>query len=315
VIDRYYAPALLGASSEDILGTWKRLYWLPTHWIGRAGVVHMALSMVDIALWDLAAQRAGVPLWRLLGGSADPIETYNTDGGWLNLSVAEVVRDLGSLIDRGWRRVKIKVGKADWREDAARVRAVRKAVGPDITLMADANQRWDLATAQRILPALAEAELDWIEEPVHADDLSSHRRLQSVGTVDVAAGESVYSYHAFASLMAADAIRVVQPDVTRLAGVTEWLQVAHQAAGYGLRLVPHAGDMMQVHQHLAGVVLSEVPALLEFIPWTQEAFEQRSVVSEGFAERPQEPGASTAIAKQAREKWQLKGVGGRTANE
>jgi L-alanine-DL-glutamate epimerase-like enolase superfamily enzyme len=192
---------------------------------------------------------------------------------------------------------------------------VRKAVGPDITLMADANQRWDLATAQRILPALAEAELDWIEEPVHADDLSSHRRLQSVGTVDVAAGESVYSYHAFASLMAADAIRVVQPDVTRLAGVTEWLQVAHQAAGYGLRLVPHAGDMMQVHQHLAGVVLSEVPALLEFIPWTQEAFEQRSVVSEGFAERPQEPGASTAIAKQAREKWQLKGVGGRAANE
>jgi len=179
VIDRYYARALVGSSSEDILGTWKRLYWLPTHWIGRAGVVHMALSMVDIALWDLAAQRAGLPLWRLLGGSADPIETYNTDGGWLNLSVAEVVRDLGSLIDRGWRRVKIKVGTPDWREDASRVRAVRKAVGPDITVMADANQRWDLATAQRILPALAEAELDWIEEPVHADDLGAHQRLQA----------------------------------------------------------------------------------------------------------------------------------------
>jgi L-alanine-DL-glutamate epimerase-like enolase superfamily enzyme len=315
VIDQYYAPALVGASSEDILGTWKRLYWLPTHWIGRAGVVHMALSMVDIALWDLAAQRAGVPLWRLLGGSADPIETYNTDGGWLNLSVAEVVRDLGSLIDRGWRRVKIKVGKADWREDAARVRAVRKAVGSDITVMADANQRWDLATAQRIMPVLAEAELDWIEEPVHADDLGAHRRLQAVGTVDVAAGESLYSYHAFAGFMAADALRVVQPDVTRLGGVTEWLQVAHQAAGHSLRLVPHAGDMMQVHQHLAGVVLSESPALLEFIPWTQDVFEERSVVNEGFAERPQTPGASTAVLKQAREKWQLKGVGRRTSND
>jgi len=315
VIDQYYAPALVGASSEDILGTWKRLYWLPTHWIGRAGVVHMALSMVDIALWDLAAQRAGVPLWRLLGGSADPIETYNTDGGWLNLSVAEVVRDLGSLIDRGWRRVKIKVGKADWREDAARVRAVRKAVGSDITVMADANQRWDLATAQRIMPVLAEAELDWIEEPVHADDLGAHQRLQAVGTVDVAAGESLYSYHAFAGFMAAAALRVVQPDVTRLGGVTEWLQVAHQAAGHSLRLVPHAGDMMQVHQHLAGVVLSESPALLEFIPWTQDVFEERSVVSEGFAERPQTPGASTAVLKQAREKWQLKGVGRRTSND
>lgn len=314
VVDRYYTPALIGASSEDILGTWKRLYWLPTHWIGRAGVVHMALSMVDIALWDLAAQRAGVPLWRLLGGSADPIETYNTDGGWLNLSVAEVVRDLGSLIDRGWRRVKIKVGKADWREDAARVRAVRKAVGSDITVMADANQRWDLSTAHRMLPILAEAELDWIEEPVHADDLGAHQRLQAVGTVDVAAGESLYSYQAFAGLMAADAVRVVQPDVTRLAGVTEWLQVAHQAAGHSLRLVPHAGDMMQVHQHLAGVVLTESPALLEFIPWTQDVFEHRSVVNEGFAERPQSPGASTAVIKQARAKWQIKGVGGRTSS-
>jgi len=315
VIDRYYAPALLGASSEDIVGTWKRLYWLPTHWIGRAGVVHMALSMVDIALWDLAAQRAGVPLWRLLGGSADPIETYNTDGGWLNLSVADLVRDLGSLIDRGWRRVKIKVGKPDWREDATRVRAVRKAVGADITVMADANQRWDLATAQRMLPALAEAGMDWIEEPVHADDLAGHQRLQAVGSVDVAAGESVYSYHAFAGLMAADAVRVVQPDVTRLGGVTEWLQVANQAAGLGLRLVPHAGDMMQVHQHLAGVVLSESQPLLEFIPWIQEVFEHRSIVSDGFAERPQNPGASTTVRKEAREKWQLKGVGGRTSDE
>jgi L-alanine-DL-glutamate epimerase-like enolase superfamily enzyme len=315
VIDRYYAPALLGASSEDILGTWKRLYWLPTHWIGRAGVVHMALSMVDIALWDLAAQRAGVPLWRLLGGSADPIETYNTDGGWLSLSVAEVVRDLGSLVDRGWRRVKIKVGSDDWRSDAARVRAVRKAVGSDITVMADANQRWDIATAKRILPALAEVGMDWIEEPVHADDLAGHQRLQAVGTVDVAAGESLYSYHAFASFMAADALRVVQPDVTRLAGVTEWLQVAHQAAGHGLRLVPHAGDMMQVHQHLAGVVLTESPPLLEFIPWTQEVFEQRSVVNDGYAERPQGPGASTAVTPQAREKWQVKGVGGTTSHD
>src|SRR3954447_2062842 len=99
VINRYYADVLIGAASEDILGTWKRLYWLPTHWIGRAGVVHMALSMVDVALWDLAAQRSEVPLWKLLGGTADAIETYNTDGGWLNLGIDTVIRDLVSLID------------------------------------------------------------------------------------------------------------------------------------------------------------------------------------------------------------------------
>jgi L-alanine-DL-glutamate epimerase-like enolase superfamily enzyme len=315
VVDRYYTPALIGASSEDILGTWKRLYWLPTHWIGRAGVVHMALSLVDIALWDLAAQRANVPLWRLLGGTADAIETYNTDGGWLNLSVAEVVRDLNSLIDRGWRRVKIKVGKPDWREDAHRVRAVRQAIGDDITLMCDANQRWDFATASRMMPVLTEVGMDWVEEPVHADDLQAHRRLQQAGTIDIAAGESLYSYHAFATFIAADALRVVQVDVTRVGGVTEWLQIAHHAAATGLRLVPHAGDMMQVHQHLVGTVPSESPPLVEFIPWTQQVFENPSIVHDGFVERPQAPGASTAITDEARQKWQVKGVGATTTQD
>jgi L-alanine-DL-glutamate epimerase-like enolase superfamily enzyme len=309
VVSGYYADVLLGAASDDILGTWKRLYWLPTHWIGRAGVVHMALSMVDIALWDLAAQRAGVPLWKMLGGTADAIETYNTDGGWLNLPVDGVIRDLVSLIDSGWRRVKIKVGKPDWREDADRVRAVRRAIGGEVSLMCDANQRWDFGTANRLLPILEEVGMDWIEEPLHADDLEGHARLQKASTREIAAGESLYSYHSFASFIAADAIRIVQVDVTRVAGVTEWLQVAHHAAGRGLRVVPHAGDMMQVHQHLAGTVLTETAHLVEFIPWTQDAFEHRSVVQEGFLERSHDPGASTAIRAEARQTWQIRGVG------
>jgi L-alanine-DL-glutamate epimerase-like enolase superfamily enzyme len=310
VISNYYAPALLGAASEDIHATWKRLYWLPTHWLGRAGVVHMALGMVDIALWDLAAQRAGVPLWRLLGGTSEAIETYNTDGGWLNYPIDTLVRDLTALIDRGWRRVKIKVGKPDWREDAERVRAVRRAIGDTATLMCDANQRWDLSTANRVLPVLEEVGMDWVEEPLHADDLDGHARLQRSTKLDIAAGESLYSHQSFASFIAADAIRVVQVDVTRVGGVTEWLQVAQHAAAHGLRIAPHAGDMMQVHQHLVGTVLTEVPALAEFIPWTQDAFQHRSVVNEGFMERPQEPGASTSIAPEARRTWQIRGVGG-----
>ncbi|HET6294922.1 MAG TPA: mandelate racemase/muconate lactonizing enzyme family protein [Kribbella sp.] len=309
VITNYYAPTLVGTGSEDILGTWKRLYWLPTHWLGRQGTVHMALGMVDMALWDLAAQRAGVPLWRLLGGTADVIETYNTDGGWLSLGIDDLVRDLTTLIDRGWRRVKIKVGSPDWREDAQRIRAVRRAIGDGITLMCDANQRWDFSTARQILPVLEEVGMDWFEEPLHADDLEGHQRLQAATTVDIAAGESLYSYHAFSSFIAGDAIRVVQPDVTRVGGVTEWQQIASQAGGRGARLVPHAGDMMQVHQHLVGTTLGEPEPLVEFIPWTQQAFRDRSVVRDGYLERPQQPGASTAIDPKARRDWQIRGVG------
>ncbi|MEU8489415.1 MULTISPECIES: mandelate racemase/muconate lactonizing enzyme family protein [unclassified Streptomyces] len=309
VIDDHYAPTLLGASSEDILGTWNRLYWLPTHWIGRAGPVHMALGMVDIALWDLAAQRAGVPLWRLLGGSAEPVEAYNTDAGWLNSPVGELIRGLTALVDQGWRRVKVKVGKADWCEDAARLRAVRRALGDDVTLMCDANQRWDLSTAHRIMPVLEETRMDWVEEPLHADDLDGHVALQRSTTLDIAAGESIYSYQQFTGFIAHDALRVVQPDATRLGGVTEWLQVARTADARGLRVAPHAGDMMQLHQHLVGVGLSAAPPLVEFIPWTQDAYAERSVVVEGYLQRPQAPGAATAIAPRARRDWQLRGVG------
>src|SRR5258708_16735850 len=128
----------------------------------------MALGMVDIALWALAAQRAGVPLWRLLGGSADTIETYNTDGGWLNLQLEDLIRDVSSLIEQGWRRVKIKVGKADWREDAHRVRAVRRAIGDKGSFMCDANQRWEPAPPLPTLPGLRTATMASALAPIHS---------------------------------------------------------------------------------------------------------------------------------------------------
>jgi L-alanine-DL-glutamate epimerase-like enolase superfamily enzyme len=208
--------------------------------------------------------------------------------------------------------VKIKVGKPDWHEDAQRVRALRKAVGDGVILMCDANQRWDLTTAFRLLPIFEEVQMDWVEEPIHPDDIDGHRRLQRSTRVDIAAGESIYSAQAFASFISADAIRVVQPDVTRLGGVTEWQQVAAHAASHGLRVAPHAGDMMQLHQHLVGTYMSEVPPLIEFIPWTQDAFIERSVVHEGLLERPQAPGSSTAVRPDARSRWQISGVGRRS---
>ncbi|MGW6400300.1 enolase C-terminal domain-like protein [Streptomyces sp. NPDC055134] len=172
----------------------------------------------------------------------------------------------------------------------------------------DANQRWDLSTACRIMPVLEEARMDWVEEPLHADDLSGHVTVQRWTGLDVAAGESIYSYQQFNSFISHDAIRVVQPDATRLGGVTEWLQVAGPAAARGLRVAPYAGDMMQLHQHLVGVGLSAAPPLIEFIPWTQDAFVERSVVREGYLQRPQAPGASKAVAPKARHSWQVRGV-------
>lgn len=309
----YHAPLLLGRNSSDIRALWQELYWSDVHWVGRGGVVHMAQSMVDIALWDLAAQRAGLPLWQLLGAHHLSLGSYNTDGGWLNRTVQELIADMGEMVDQGWDRLKMKVGKADWREDVARIRAVRDALPDHVTLMCDVNQGWDLKTALRVLPYLEEAEMDWIEEPLHPDDVEGHARLAAATRIPIAVGESLYSRESFSQFMGARAIGVVQVDVTRVAGITEWLQVAAEAAAHGLWVVPHAGDMMQVHQHLVASTFARRPAIIEYIPWTLDVYEQPCRVEHGIVQLPELPGASTRVRGDARERWQMPGVGGKAS--
>lgn len=311
-VQNYFAPRLLGRDPSEIRGLWQELYWSDIHWVGRGGVVHMAQSMVDIALWDLAAQRAGVPLWRLLGAHHLSLRSYNTDGGWLNRTVEELIAEMGQLVEEGWDRVKMKVGRPEWREDVQRVRAVRRALPDHVTLMCDANQGWDLKTAVRILPYLEEAEIDWIEEPLHPDDVEGHARLAASTRIPIAVGESLYSREAFSQFISARALGVAQVDVTRVAGVTEWLQVAADASAHGLWVVPHAGDMMQVHQHLIAATFARQPAMIEYIPWTLEVYEQPCRVERaGIVELPELPGASTRVRVDARERWQIAGAGGR----
>lgn len=308
-IDAYFAPELLGKPANDIRGIWHRLYRSPVRWVARAGVVQMAQGMVDTALWDIASQRAGLPLWQYLGGHHHELRSYNTDGGWLNWSIGELIADMTTMVEAGWDRVKMKVGKSDWREDIERIRAVRKALGDNVILMCDVNHGWDLMQATRMLPYLEEVDMAWLEEPLHPDDVDSHRRLQELTRIPIAIGESLYSLHAFNNFIRADAVRVVQCDVSRVGGVTEWLQIAAAAANAGLWVVPHAGDMMQVHQHLVAATFADKPAMIEYIPWTLDVYEHPCTVERGMIKPPTAPGASTKVRREAREKWQVPGVG------
>jgi L-alanine-DL-glutamate epimerase-like enolase superfamily enzyme len=305
-IETLVAPALLGEDAREIHRLWSEVYWSPLHWVGRAGIAHMAQGMVDIALWDLAAQRAGEPLWRLLGGRRSELATYNTDGGWLNFGDSELIEDINSIVAAGWSMVKMKVGGADLRRDLDRVRRVREAVGESVTLMVDVNQRWDLITARRALPALAELDIRWLEEPLHPDDIEGHAALVREGRVPIALGENVYNLEQFAAFLRADAVDVVQVDVTRVAGVTEWLRVAHLAQGLGRWVCPHAGDMCQIHQHLVAGVGSDTPGMIEYLPWAREIFAAPIEVRDGVCQLPDQPGASTAMRADARERFEAK---------
>ena len=310
-VQDYFAPMLVGRDPGDIRALWHELYWSDIHWVGRGGVVHMAQSMVDIALWDLAAQRARVPLWKLLGTHHWSLRSYNTDGGWLNRTVDELVAEMSALVEAGWDGVKMKVGKPDWREDVERVRAVREALPARVALMCDVNQGWDLLTALWVLPYLEEAEVEWIEEPLHPDDVEGHARLAASTRTPIAVGESIYSREAFSQFIGARAVGVVQVDVTRVAGVTEWLQVAAEATAHDLWVVPHCGDMMQVHQHLVASAFARKPATIEYIPWTLDVYEEPCRVERGTVQLPLAPGATTRVRADARERWQVSGVGGR----
>ncbi len=302
-IDTYIAPLILGRDPGEIGRLWSEVYWSQLHWVGRAGVAHMALGMVDIALWDLAARRAELPLWKLLGGRHPELCTYNTDGGWLNFSTEELVNDMTAMTGAGWTKVKMKVGARDPVADLDRVRKVRAALPAGTQLMVDVNQRWDLVTARRMSAALADLDVVWIEEPLHPDDIAGHAALARYSKVPVALGENVYNLEQFDAFLRADAVDIVQVDVTRVGGITEWLRIAHHAQASGRWVVPHAGDMMQVHQHLVAGIGADQPAMIEYLPWALEAYSEPVAVTGGQVTLPETVGASTAIDPQARARW------------
>jgi L-alanine-DL-glutamate epimerase-like enolase superfamily enzyme len=254
-------PLLLGQPALDTEALWQRLWW-GTNSVGRGGLGALGRAAVDIALWDLKARAANLPLARLLGGARDRLPVYTTDGGWLNFPPEQLVEEATAAVARGFTGIKIKVGKPSAAEDARRVAAVRQAIGPDVALMVDANQAWTAAEAIRRAEHLAEFDLAWLEEPLIADDVGGHARVRQAVRVPLAVGETLYSSHAFREYVERGAVDIMQPDVGRIGGVTEWLRVAHLAAAWNLPVAPHY--LMELHLHLAAAVPNAI--WVEHIP-------------------------------------------------
>ncbi|MBI3922454.1 MAG: mandelate racemase/muconate lactonizing enzyme family protein [Armatimonadetes bacterium] len=305
-IDRYYAPILIGKDPFNVKLIWDELHWSLLRWVGRAGITQMAHAAVDVALWDLMAKAAGKPLWQYLGGhKPERIKAYCTDGGWLNWSREDLVADCKRLVEEeGFPGVKIKIGKEDPREDYERTKAVRQALGDKPMLMVDCNQKWNLATAMVWGKRLEEFDLFWLEEPLNPDDIAGHRRLAEELNVPIALGEHVYTKFGFRDYIAAEAVEYVQVDATRVAGITEWLQVAGMAACYDLRICPHVGDMGQIHQHLTAATPNAL--LQEYIPWIRHCFVDPIVVEDGHYLVPQSPEASTEMKPEALEQYRVR---------
>jgi L-alanine-DL-glutamate epimerase-like enolase superfamily enzyme len=248
VIDDVLAPAVVGLDVMDVPGAWSAMVDAIRN-LGRPGVVASAIAAVDLALWDLKARVLDLPLFRLLGAVRAEVPVYGS-GGFTSYSEDELVAQLGSWVHRdGIPRVKMKIatdrGTAP-RVDVARVAAVRDVIG-GAALFVDANGGYRAKQAVALARDFAALDVTWFEEPVSSDHLASLHEIRNLIDPEVAAGEYGYDLSYFERMCAAEAVDVVQADISRCGGATEWLRVAAVAAALGLDISGHCAQSLHAH--------------------------------------------------------------------
>jgi L-alanine-DL-glutamate epimerase-like enolase superfamily enzyme len=277
VIDGELRAQLLGEDPRDVERLWEQMHQRG-YKHGRGGILIAAMSGIDIALWDLRGKMAGLPLWRLLGGYRRQVPAYATGGFYAEgKGIPELCAEMEAYCRHGFRAVKMKVGRnseiegsplramahrgvceVSLAEDLARVQAVRKAIGPDIRLMIDANGAWDVGIAVKMGRACEPSDIYWYEEPVSPDDLLGSAEVARKTSIPVAGYETCsYGRVAFRDYIAARAVHFVQPDVAWAGGLTESLKIAHMAQAWNLPLAPHIhGSAVAVAAavHLLGAI-------------------------------------------------------------
>ncbi len=289
-IQRDLTPILLGQSADRIESLWHQMWWR-LHYGGRGGSASFAISAVDIALWDLKARKQGEPLWRVLGGNDALVPCY-AGGIDLQFPLERLLKQTEDNLARGFRAIKMKVGRPKLSDDLARVRAMRQMLGEDFPLMVDANMRWGVDEAVRAARGLQESNVYWLEEPTIPDDVEGHARIVRDGGLPVAAGENLHSLWEFTAYIRAQALTFPEPDVTNCGGITSFMKIAHLAEAFNLPVTSHGAHDITVH------CLAAVPnrSYLEAHGFGLDNFLAHSLeIRDGFAVAADRPGHGVAF--------------------
>jgi L-alanine-DL-glutamate epimerase-like enolase superfamily enzyme len=244
ILAREIAELAAGQDADRIEALWQHVWW-GLHYGGRGGPAVLAQSAFDISLWDLKAKRAGTALWRLLGGHDPRVPCY-AGGIDLDLSAEALIRQTDGNLARGFRAIKMKVGRTRLSEDVAKLAAMRAHLGDGFPLMVDANMRWTADAAIRAARAFAPHDPYWLEEPVQPEDVAGHARVLREGGVPVASGENLRSLWDFQALIAAGGVSFPEPDVTNCGGVTAFMKIAHLAEAFHLPVTSHGAHDVTV---------------------------------------------------------------------
>jgi L-alanine-DL-glutamate epimerase-like enolase superfamily enzyme len=280
-----FAPLLQGQRADLIEALWQKLWWA-SHYGGRGGAAAMSIAAVDIALWDLKARKLRVPLWTLLGGHDARVPCY-AGGIDLHFTLDRLLAQTDDNLKKGFRAIKMKVGRHRLSEDVARVTAMREHLGADFPLMVDANMRWTPDEAVRAARAMCAFDVYWLEEPTIPDDVEGHARVVREGGLPVATGENLHTLYEFKRMIAAGAVTFPEPDVTVCGGVTGFIKVARLAEAFNLPVTSHGAHDITVH------LLAAAPnrSYLEAHGFGLDRYIAHPLqIADGFAVAPDRPG-------------------------
>ena len=311
-IEQELAPLLVGEDARDISRLWDVMYnGSRAHFaldrghafpiLGRRGLTIGALAGIDMALWDLLGKSLGQPVWRLLGGRRHTRMPAYASGGWA--PVSGIVAELQRFVDRGnFKAVKMRVGSGDGTLDHSirRVQAAREGLDEGIGIMCDAHGTWTVAEAKRFCRAVAECNIDWLEEPVTADDKRGQAEVRTSTDIPIASGESEFTRFDFRDLIELRAVDILQPDLSIAGGITEAMRIEALASANQLRFAPHLwGGALTFASGLHVAAVASSGFILEYSlganPMLHELAVEDFPVVEGYVEIPDRPGLGVTI--------------------
>jgi L-alanine-DL-glutamate epimerase-like enolase superfamily enzyme len=286
----------VGTSPAERSATWRH-GWQRYEYVGREGIATWGLAAVDIALWDLYGRQLSQPVWALLGGAQRQLPVYGS-GGWLSYSETDLVAEASAYLADGYGGYKMKVGR-DVDSDVRRVRKVRAELGDHVPLMIDANQGYGYADAKRLADAVAELDITWFEEPMHAARVQDYCRLREACAIPIAGGERAYLPQGIAEFLDADALDVVMPDILRIGGVAKWMDVAAMAGARDLAVAPHFYREFDV----ALAAATSHASFVESFRWTDTLFGWSATIAGGLITPSDEPGFGLRLREDARQSY------------
>jgi L-alanine-DL-glutamate epimerase-like enolase superfamily enzyme len=291
-------PLLIGEDPRLVARLWEKMF-RGDRGIRRVGLAGYAVAALDIALWDLAGKVAGQPLFRMWGAATDRVEAYGS-GGWANYRVEDIIDEARFYTGHGCRYYKMKIHDPNPRENRRRVETVRKALGDDVRLMVDVNQKLDILASIRQAQMLEDLDLVWYEEPVLADDYAGLAEVARSIKIPVATGENHYTRFEFRELCERRAARYLMPDVCRANGFSETLRIGALAAAHGLFVSPHV--VHEISLHVAAALPNAF--LVEYMNWAPaDLFVELPKCEEGWFRVPERPGHGLALTPDALKKY------------